>query len=241
MASSASSAAESTKSAADSFWEVQKRLDILAAKPVVTPTRGGKGFGALYASLADPPIAEKAKLFGQLNTLYGTNASLGNNLSTVVSFTDADAKAMRDKNKVEAQMMFDTWIGSVYDPIKNPAEREWLQKIYPEWYEARLKENEASHEIKKQWIDIGIRGPKSKEDLYLMYKWYTDPNVADRMGTGNMGVAPAAARPGIVAGHFFNRDKAALTFPAGTYYPTSAPEAGTLTGLNAWFGQAFNR
>jgi hypothetical protein len=63
----------------------------------------------------------------------------------------------------------------------NPAEREWLQKVYPEFFEARVDEVKDLAELIVQYNNILISGPKTKEDLYLLYRVEADPYLRGRL------------------------------------------------------------
>jgi ligand-binding SRPBCC domain-containing protein len=112
--------------------------------------------------------------------------------SYVVPVTEEDVRAMEQKKRMLEQVRFDDWITRRYQPWGDPAKCKWLQEIYPEYFEARRQENEAHHDIQKQFTDVMIRGPKSKEDLYLLFKTGEDQTVYDRVA----GAIPVFKGPG---------------------------------------------
>ncbi len=218
-------AQETNKNLASGLWEVQKRLDKIQGVPVTLGTRGhlDGGFPAQYAALKDPPIAQKARLYGNIQAGYA--AATGNILpaqpQVVIPLDKSDVEAMEEKEKMSLQIDFDNWVGKQYDPYTDPAEAEWLQKIYPEYFEARVKENEALHDLQKQWAKIMISGPRSKEDLYLMFRVRSDPALDARLTQNAAGPIPATREANYNAG-LLNRGKWTWRLPASGFNPQPA-------------------
>jgi hypothetical protein len=175
---SAPVASSTNQGLAASLWEVQKRLDRVMGTPVTLAGYGEGGFPAQYQAMKEPPIVEKNRVLHGIEEGYETG---GLNRQVIIPLTDDDVKAWKEKEKMAYQMEFDNWVGNVYHPFDDPAEAEWLQRMYPEYFEARIAENKALHELQQQWARILINGPKSKEDMYLMFRAETDPSVAIRL------------------------------------------------------------
>jgi hypothetical protein len=215
---------ETNQSLAGGLWEVQKRLDKVAGNPVVIGTAGmgGQGFGAQYQAMKDPPIVEKTATYSKIGTSYagqlGQNVTLPRAMVTI-PFDKSDMDAWQEKEKMNLQFKFDEWISATYDPFTDPAEAEWLQKMYPEYFEARIKENEALHDLQKQWAKIQISGPKSKEDLYLMWRVSQDSYMEQRL-TGNPGPTNATRQEYLPG--FINRGKWGWRKPTSAINPNFA-------------------
>jgi len=169
---------------------VQKRIDLIAGRPI---TIGGweeekdgvktqYGFPAQYRSDREPPVIDRARVYRKVRTVYGADASgLPKEPVVNMTFTEEDAKAWKDKEKMMDQADFDAWVGSTYDPHRNPAEAAWLQSVYPQYFEARDAENKAIHELQSQFTSLKINGAKSVEDLYLLYRTEKDRDLYARL------------------------------------------------------------
>ena len=180
-------AAETNQKLASGLDAVQERIDRIVGNPVTTfgfqdESGQRRGFPAQYQSMETPPISEKARVYGQVQKLY----DLPTKPQVAMTFGDADVQAWKDKEKMTQQFQFDSWLTTHYDPFNNPAEANWLQSIYPEYFEARVEENKALHELQAQYNTIEIQGPKSKEDLYLLWRMENDRLLWKRI-TGTTG------------------------------------------------------
>jgi len=118
---------------------------------------------------------------------------------------DSDVEAWRKKEKMLEQIRFDGWISRRFDPFRDPSHSNWLQSVYPEYFEARVEENKALHELQAQFNTVQIRGPKSKEDLYLLYRVHKDPMLRQRL-CGQPGLTQATEKTAYVRG-LFNRSR----------------------------------
>jgi hypothetical protein len=234
-------ASETNQKAAGALWEVQERLDRIMGNPLVLPGfrtgEGGQqlgGFPAQYQAMKDPPVTEKLRVMDAVAKHYGPLP----NPQVVIPFSDADVEAWKSKEKMVQQIQFDGWITEHYKPFDDPAEAEWLQKMYPEYFEARVKENEALHDLQAQWAKIQIQGPKSKEDLYLIYRAETDSDLWNRLsqtaGAQIADAAPAYTR-GLYNSHRSRRRGEMQAFAGGAaiYTPRYEP-AGAAAGLKAY-------
>jgi hypothetical protein len=166
--------ANTTKQQARSLADVQRKLDIIMHNPVHMPSNE-EGYPAQYqATKPFPTIVKTAALRA---------AKGGKDIDPqfVVPVTEEDVRAMQQKQRMLEQVRFDDWITRRYQPWGDPAKCKWLQEIYPEYFEARRQENEAHHDIQKQFTDVMIRGPKTKEDLYLLFKTAEDDSVYRRV------------------------------------------------------------
>ena len=183
-------AAETNQKLASGLDSVQQRIDRIVGTPVTTfgfadEEGQRRGFPAQYQSMETPPITEKARVYKRIRDLSG----LPEEPHIAMTFGDSDVQAWKDKEKMLQQVQFDDWLTTHYDPFNNPAEANWLQSIYPEYFEARVEENKALHELQAQYTTIEIQGPKSKEDLYLLWRMENDKLLWQRV-TGKAGSKP---------------------------------------------------
>ena len=161
-------ASETNEKLASGFDIVQERIERITVPSITLGAfKDGtavSGFPAQYQAIATPPVAEKARVLNEMKGVYGYGTL--NNTQVVMNVSDEDVEAWKSKEKMKQQIQFDSWISQRYQPFTNPAEANWLQSIYPEYFQARIEENEALHELQAHWNKIQISGPKSKEDLY---------------------------------------------------------------------------
>jgi len=203
-------ASETNEKLASGFDRIQERIDRITVPSITlaafrdgTDARTVSGFPAQYQAMATPPVAEKARVLNAMKGVYGHGAL--EHTQVVMNVSDEDVEAWKSKERMKQQIEFDQWIGHRYQPFTNPAEANWLQSIYPEYFQARIDENEALHELQAHWNKIQISGPKSKEDLYLLYRVETDPFLAKRL-MGPTGVTKESKDTDYVRG-FFNRSR----------------------------------
>ncbi len=168
---------------AGSMWKFMKKLDTVSATPVILPAgknTGGFGWPAQYQAFQDPPIADNLATFHKIKTLYNLPEQ---NPQITIPFSEKDREAWEAKEKMELQKQFDIWIAQHYDPVTDPAQAAWLKKVYPEWFDARIKENKLVHDLQSSYQRMCISGPESKEDLWTLFRASRDPSLADRLNT----------------------------------------------------------
>jgi hypothetical protein len=159
-------------------------LDHAGAPGIPIFNKGGPfSFPARYTADATMPLNEKDAVVRKMGHQPHVNLTL----------TEEDMEVIRDKEKMVQQAQFDAWVSARFKPHVDPAASEWLQKVYPEWFEMRAKENAEHHMIKEKYENILLRGPKSKEDLFLLYQISNDPDLYNRL-LGNTGPTWEAAR-----------------------------------------------
>jgi len=133
-------AAETNQKLASGLDAVQERIDRISGMPVTIPgwveqQKNGyvaKGFPAQYQAFEDPPITEKKRVYDQVRTAYGT--TIPENPNVMMTFGDSNVEAWVEKEKMLQQLRFDSWLTRKYQPFLNPAEANWLQGIYPEFF-----------------------------------------------------------------------------------------------------------
>lgn len=162
------------------------KYDRWAAEPVVLGKTGeGEdkgGFPAQYYSGAAPPLLEKRRYYEKLTGKKNLNIS--------IPFTDKDVETIKQKEKMAMLARFDLFVTRNFDPSLNPTRGEWLQKIYPEYFDARKKEKDEIHRLRSQYEDIVLYGPKNKDDLYLLYRIDQDVEMRARI-SGNTSMQTA--------------------------------------------------
>ena len=153
---------------AESQASFQRRFD-WATVPTV-PTTSQVPYGAKYAVLQTEPLLEKASLVQKL----------GLNPQVTLPLTDEDIKVVNQKMHMDQLHNFDLWLNETF-PLDNVAMREWLQQVYPEYFEARAKEIDDSAVLLANMHKIKLHGPKSLEDLWLLYRISSDPELANKV------------------------------------------------------------
>ena len=162
------------KTLASRLSEQNKTYDSLSAPATAPAVRGQTwAFPAKYVAMETPPWAEKRQTLSALDP--------GQTAQVVIPITEQDVDTMNKKQDMVMMADFDAWLTSRYGPHSDPAVSEWMQKIYPEYYEARERENSEKHHIKEQWEMIQLKGPKSVEDLFLMYRVESDGDLKRRL------------------------------------------------------------
>ena len=121
-------AADTTKKLASGLDAVQNRIDRIVGAPLTLRSWGAEGFPAQYQALEDPPVAEKARVYNAVRSLYdphgegGRNNGFPEHPTIAMTFGDSDVEAWKEKEKMKQQVDFDKWLTDHYDPFRNPAE-----------------------------------------------------------------------------------------------------------------------
>lgn len=197
--------AEINKRQAKELDESQEQIEAKTKQGVSIEGKSGRDYyGAKYLADRDIPYLEKKDYYSKTG---------GSNAQTIIPFTDKDLKVIKEKERMQEQMNFDEWIQKTYDIYKDPNTLRLLNEIYPEYFDAREEEIEEMLDIKKRMHMLGLRGPRDKKDLYLLYKYGTDDqfkSVVDQdIGPGKQ--IPASEYK---AGFFNNRKLARQGFTA---------------------------
>lgn len=90
-----------------------------------------------------------------------------------------DPRVFEVAKKKEAEIElanFENWIGESM-ALKNPIEIEYLKGMYPEYFSGRAELMLQRLEIFKFYMFYMIYGPRSKEDLVLLYQIKKDANL----------------------------------------------------------------
>lgn len=85
-----------------------------------------------------------------------------------VMFTDRDAQWLARKQKAAELANFDSWFGTNFHK-NNVAARKFAQEINPEYYASREQAMVDKAKMALRLKLIGLRGPKSEEDLFTLY------------------------------------------------------------------------
>lgn len=146
--------------------KINKNMRHIVPVPHGTDTQGPIS----YEHRRDPELLDKMN--------YG-NILTGKDVQPVVTVTDEDVKVMDEKAWMARLKDFNQWVGHYYKPEANPANKELLSKIYPQWIEMQKKEIDDWHDFKKRYETVKLRGPDGVEDLFLLYNmgWPTEDNA----------------------------------------------------------------
>ena len=106
------------------------------------------------------PLSEKM----DYATLFGAHPE------AVVSVTEEDVRHVKDAAMMSKLGRFNQWIGRRFSPYENPANREVLKKLYPEWFSTQQQAIEDWHDLKRRVETLQVLGPQNKEDLFLLWK-----------------------------------------------------------------------
>lgn len=161
---------------ASQYDHFQRHYDAALAPGIITDPY--TPFPAKYTDIRTPPLTDK-ELVAQ---------ALGQKVSVTVPLTEEDVRITKEKLRLQQVRSFDEWIGRSYPP-DSPAAREWLQQVYPEFFEARAKEIDDQAEMETRMKKIQLRGPKDLEDLWLLYRLQSDVELQER--TASQYMAPS--------------------------------------------------
>ena len=146
------------------FKREDDRLEDLIEYPIpVLHDKAGEMSGlASYPHKEEPSIWEKRR--------YANLLAPNSKISTTLDITDQDIRALKDKAYRATEAEFNNFVGQLLEPAKNPANKEFLRKIYPEWFEKQKRLIENWHDTKKRVESLLLMGPRNKEDLFLLYR-----------------------------------------------------------------------
>jgi len=178
-----SSSISVNQSLGSQFENFQKRYDAITTEPIQA---GPLTERAKYANLKDVPFHSKEFVANQI-----TN----NNERWIytIPLTEDDVKAAEEKIKLSEQLKFDRWIGQSYQPDNNPAYREWLQQVYPQYFEARQKQIEEEERLRSKIRSIDLHGPKDLEDLWIQWRCANN-NLRGQLGIAQQNAMDPHAR-----------------------------------------------
>lgn len=97
---------------------------------------------------------------------------LGSAPEIVTPLTTEDVKIMKDKAYVATLRDFDDWVVNTYLqglPLTEPAKKDWLRQVYPEFFERQVEAVKAIHDMKAKYDKLCVEGAKTIEDMYFMY------------------------------------------------------------------------
>lgn len=107
----------------------------------------------------------------------GTGRALGNQ----VLITDEDIKYLQSQKTKEELSIFDRWCYETFQPGADPNKIALFRELNPGWFERRETEISKQIDIAKKLAKLGLRGPRTQEELYLMYaldqKMITPPDL----------------------------------------------------------------
>jgi hypothetical protein len=151
---------------------------------------GPYAYPTSYADHTDVPAADK------IATAEAVRALTGHTLETHVSIpiTDSDANAFERKRKLLERAKFDQWFAGFFEHAL-PAEKELLRRIYPQYFEEKIKANKDIHEFQTELARISIMGPQNIADIVKLYALSEDQATQEmvRRGAGPISQEPKVA------------------------------------------------
>jgi hypothetical protein len=129
--------------------------------PVTRDAAGLEAGPASYRHTAEPPIWEKTEY---------TKLLTGNDVTPTVSITQEDIDALKEKSYRSVERDFNNYVGAMLKPNENPANKAFLHKIYPGWFEKQKQAVENWHDSKKKMESLLLLGPRNEEDLFTLYR-----------------------------------------------------------------------
>ncbi|MBU0706670.1 hypothetical protein KJ807_05660 [Patescibacteria group bacterium] len=170
--------AATTRRAADALNKTFENLNA-ETKPTVALAnqRGADGevgnvdYPTSFAHTTDPPLLEKREY---------AQESLGipaNQLQTTLPITDRDIDIIKQKERLAREKRFQEWLLRKFDLYGDIHTQRWMQEIMPGFFQSREEALEEHLDFQKRVQLLGVRGPKSEEDLRLLFAMDTDPDV----------------------------------------------------------------
>jgi hypothetical protein len=158
-----------TKSVLEQIKDEDERIGD-SLKFFVAVPHGDNYFGpAVYEHKKDPGIIDKM-VYSKILTAQDAKP--------VVSITEEDVAIMDQKAWMAKLKDFNDWVGTVYSPQLNPANKALLNDIYPQFLQMQKEQVEKYHEEKKRIETIKLRGPTNLSELFTMYR-YGFPNYGN--------------------------------------------------------------
>jgi len=124
----------------------------------------GVTWGSTYRDDARIPFSEKMDTFRAVKKLTGHSGEA----QVVIPLTETDTANFAEKRKKAELAQMDAWVAKTYASA-SPAERENLRRIYPQYFENKLKVVHDMHAAQEELAGISIRGPQSLSDLIKVY------------------------------------------------------------------------
>lgn len=93
----------------------------------------------------------------------------GEGLGTQVIVTDEDIKYLRDQRTKEELATYDKWFYETFLFGADPNKIALAKEMNPQWFERREQEIKKQVGITKKLAKLGLRGPRSEEELKLIY------------------------------------------------------------------------
>lgn len=89
-----------------------------------------------------------------------------------VHATDEDFEYLAQKRDQIERFGYQKFLAKSFD-LTNPAERELLEKVAPDYYKSREEEINQQAELQKRLAHIRLRGPRSEEDMMTLWAIHT--------------------------------------------------------------------
>lgn len=146
--------------------KADKSLDELVryGVPISVGKEDGKELfaNASYRHVTDPPIIEKKQ--------YAQALTGERDVKPIIQITDDDVEALKAKAWLNVKRDFYNWLGTKYNPAGNPANRELLKKLCPEFFTERQEDWDNYIKLVGDYQKAKIAGAKDIRDLMLLYR-----------------------------------------------------------------------
>ena len=122
---------------------------------------GNEYHPAAYKHTKDPAAWEKQN--------YATMLT-GQPAVPTLEITDRDIELMKEKSYKALQYDFDNYVGMLYKPSENPANKAFLKEVYPEYFDHQTDPIESWHKTKEQMEKLLIRGASNHPEAFTLYR-----------------------------------------------------------------------
>ena len=116
---------------------------------------------AAYKHTKDPVAWEKQNWATMLT---------GRQAIPTLEITDGDIELMKEKSYKALQYDFDNYVGMLYKPNENPANKAFLKQVYPEWFDHQIQPIEEWHKTKQEMEKLIIKGAENHEEHFKLYR-----------------------------------------------------------------------
>lgn len=83
--------------------------------------------------------------------------------------TDADIKYLIDQKTKQDLWTYDKWFYETFKPGSDPNKLRLYREMNPQWFQRRETEIKREIEIAKKLAKLGMRGPRTEEEIQIMY------------------------------------------------------------------------
>lgn len=107
------------------------------------------------------------ELHNTLNKQYAAGVQ-GSGLQVTATMPQSAVKWQEARERAKVIAAFDSYIEEAFmnDSL---TDKEWLRRVYPEYFQARIQEVDAKQELDKKIFNLKLFGPQDIEDLRLQW------------------------------------------------------------------------